>query len=119
MLQVWTPFSWAMSEASPQSSSGTERNFWLSISIPTNDQQLGFKSARACDWATRMRKCEIDAPPSSRTPSFAPIRLSQALLVSFGFASVSFNLSFDEVAFDWRIEIMSLLLRLVRLAPRQ
>jgi hypothetical protein len=52
-----------------------------------------------------MRKCVSEAPPINNTPSFAPVRASHALFVSFGSALTSSNLLFALSAFDWRMEI--------------
>src|SRR5258708_7053476 len=106
MLQTCTPLRAAMSDAAPHNSKGAERNESLLVIIPASDQKLGLRSARACDCATRMRKCEIDAPPSSNSPSLSPLRFSHARLPSFFFASLETIDWFEVDELDLRIVIM-------------
>src|SRR2546421_7590721 len=119
MLHACTPLRAAISDAAPQNPKGVERNELLLVRIPASDQRLGLRSARACDCATRMRKCEIDAPPRSNSPSLAPVRLSQALLPSFFFASLATIDLFEVDELDLRIVIMGIApLKLIRLVRR-
>src|SRR5581483_541089 len=106
MLQICTPLRAATSDAVLHNSSGAERNESLLVRMPARDQRLGLRSPRACDWATRIRKCAVDAPPNKSKPSVAPVRFSHARLPSFFFGSLRTIDSFAVDEVDLRIVIM-------------